>query len=1116
MKPIGLNRHILTRVIPSTFLFMLLIGAGFWFGIQKEIEADLVEQHGKLSVLIAQQVNNEVNQASVQARLLAGNDFIINSLIDTQSRENYLPQFFNSLRIPNAESAQIFLADYKGRVIAKNTPRAGLSWEPEHWINPVMQDASPVRILDANGLLVAMPVLYNQQPEGVLLIEFPANQFNTLFDLTTLSLVAMLVDKEGRVLFSSNPQMVSNHGRWPPLNEQNWFTQSHALSGHEDISIITAQPRKAAFSNLRRYQIAIAVALLAMFVAGIVGVSLAARIASRSVQTLTNTIRSIQGNLNLDQRIDLEGPREITDLGTNFNILMSDLQASTTSKNYLDGILNSITELLIVTDQQLNIQTINPAAKAFLAKRSLNKNPPLHKALALPKADPFISWSYTGDPNKKVVLEDYPGGAMHLVWRRYAMEGSGPDERGMIFIGEDNTQKDETEASLKVSLERFQKAFMDSAVGIGFISPNGHWLDCNPGFCQIVGYSLDELIGRHINDITHPDDRNISDSELDRALKTPGMKIRFQKRFMHKTGRIVWVDIASSLLMDEAGEPMYLIPQYVDITQQVESTAELVAAKESAETATKAKSEFLANMSHEIRTPMNGIIGMLELLGKSELNEVQAHYVKTAIRASEVQLNVINDILDFSKIEAGRLELEIIPFNPGLLVEDATELFAEQTNAKGLELSCYLSADMPLMLRGDPTRLRQILMNLVSNAVKFTEKGEIKIRATIEKATVEKNAAEEDPDQVRFCLEISDTGIGISPAGIKKLFQEFSQLESSTTRRFGGTGLGLAITKELAKLMGGAIEVNSKRDVGSTFMVSIPLGKAIAAQPPNMLSEINRVLLVFKATTTREIIRDYLGIRNVPCDLVATGAQAIKKMNAATGEKAYDLVLIEHQLEDMTCLHLGNKLHLGYKQQQSPKLKMAPSSKNSGLPHLVCVTAGPLVEPGMLKENGFYPRQLPKPVRQSDLIDLLMEIFHKPLEEIREIAPKPEPSFFGRVLLVEDNIINQQVAMGFLSNLKLKPDLANNGKEALALMKSNTYDLVLMDVQMPEMDGLEATQLIRKNENGSAKNRVPIIAMTANAMEGDREACLVAGMDDYLAKPIRLDALKEMLSLWLT
>jgi PAS domain S-box-containing protein len=620
----------------------------------------------------------------------------------------------------------------------------------------------------------------------------------------------------------------------------------------------------------------------------------------------------------------------------------------------------------------------------------------------------------------------------------------------------------------------------------------------NSGAATMFGYPPTEAIGRALNV-----EESTPEEEQARARRlAAGEKFSYDARALTKPGTAIDIQVSVAPLLDDANQCIGSIAVARDVTQHKRSEEALRLAREAAESASHAKSSFLARMSHEIRTPMNGVLGMTELLLETGLTSTQRKYAETVQRSGQNLLGIINDLLDFSKIEAGKLELEHVDMDLRRTIEDIVELLAERAHVKGLELACSVPANLVTHVRGDPLRLGQILTNLVGNAIKFTEHGSVVIRV----ATLDESAK-----AVTMRFEVTDTGTGISPEAQSRIFDEFAQADGSTTRKHGGSGLGLAISKQLVEMMGGSIHVESALGAGSTFWFTIKFEKQAMqpgadprSAPIGLLTGV-RALIVESSAINRGILHAQMSNWEMTIRLAETPKQAIDLLAQAAARNApYDIAVIDLGLPGADPLALARAIR-ARSDIANVRLVML-TRRHSDVAHA--------------RDAGFDVC-LVKPVRQTALYECLVNIMAgRPQEPARVPAVSQPvnaaaPTIRGHILLVEDNVINQQVAVGILQIQGYSVTVANNGKEALDAYAQGAFDLILMDCHMPEMDGFDATMEIRKRERAGGGKRVPVVALTANAMASDREECLNAGMDDHLSKPFSMQTMQEMLDRWM-
>ncbi|WP_374340947.1 PAS domain S-box protein [Azonexus sp.] len=610
----------------------------------------------------------------------------------------------------------------------------------------------------------------------------------------------------------------------------------------------------------------------------------------------------------------------------------------------------------------------------------------------------------------------------------------------------------------------------------------------NRGFTRLMGYGRDEMTGR-LTSALRSDDTRLDGFRRVLASLAEGRPDSWETRYRRKDGAELEVEVHYAPVRDANGKITHFVALMTDIGARRAAEQALEQARDAAVEASRLKSEFLSTMSHEIRTPMNGVIGMTDLLLDTELSDEQKELATVIRDSGHALLTVINDILDFSKIEAGKIDIEHNTFRLAQVVEGASELLGSQARAKKLSMMVFIDPTLPTHVIGDSVRLRQVLVNLIGNAVKFTAAGEITVR-------VEALGS----DGIRF--SVNDTGIGIEPEAQKRLFTAFTQADSSTTRRFGGTGLGLAISRQLVELMGGRIHLDSTPGVGSRFWFTLPLPADPSATADARQAPAMRVLVVDDRETDCRIICHYLEAWRIDCAAAHSGADALRLIAAAEAEgRPYAAIVIDYEMNDMDGIALARRIRTEHDTQ---------------LPRLVMITAH---DRNQLEDEALaagFDGLLVKPIRQSHLFDALVPRLPEPPLLTAEAVESPPPQATERgplILLAEDNPTNRMLAERLLTRHGYVVHSVVNGQEAVEASQTLPIAAILMDCLMPVMDGFEATAAIRRQDLETQRH-VPIIAMTANAMEGDRERCLAAGMDDYLSKPINVAQLTATLAHW--
>ncbi len=651
--------------------------------------------------------------------------------------------------------------------------------------------------------------------------------------------------------------------------------------------------------------------------------------------------------------------------------------------------------------------------------------------------------------------------------------------------------RERAEKALRESEEKYRSIIENATEGI-FQADNRRFLTANTALAQLLGYDAIQTLLDEVDHIAKLFADIKAAKNLYRRLRRNNKVANFEFQAVRQDDHLIDLSINVHAVCDENGHVKYYEGLVEDITQRKQAE-KLKIEKDAAEAANTAKSEFLANMSHEIRTPMNGIIGMTSLILDSELSPEQRSYAEAVQISADGLLSIINDILDFSKIEAGKMDFETYDFDLRPAVEEMSEMIALKAFEKGLEFACLIQPDVPSRIRGDAGRLRQILTNLAGNAVKFTEKGDVVVRVSLLQKT-------EQSATIRFA--VSDTGIGIPTDRLDRLFKSFSQIDISTTRKYGGTGLGLAISKRLVEMMGGKIGVESHEGKGSTFWFTLvtenlPPDHAPKSELPQTVRG-KRILAVDDSAINLEVVSSFLKVWECEFQVASSAKTAFPLLSkAAQIGNPFQLAIIDYMMPDIDGEMLGRMI------------KADPQLKETVL--VMLTSRGMRGDAANMKQIGFSA-YLTKPVRKQQLFECLVKALSGRKTAIGQQARPDLITRFSlsrgkkvpvRILLVEDNEINRRLALHMLNKAGYPADFATDGLEAIRMLTGNTYHLVLMDVNMPEMDGYETTRIIRDPNSGVMDHDIPIIAMTAYAMRGDRERCLKEGMNDYVSKPIK-------------
>lgn len=782
---------------------------------------------------------------------------------------------------------------------------------------------------------------------------------------------------------------------------------------------------------------------------------------------------------------------------TDLKQVNSDLEKENEERKQLEGVISrgkreweatfdSVADLIVVVDKDGNIIRCNHATSAALQIG-------YREVIGKPVVDLFFG-EQTGSQDQmpaQMAEMRFPrlSGWYEVTSSGLILEG---DRHGTIYVLRNITDRKQASLDLQRQKQYYESLVKNSPIAIVTLDLDYRIVACNPAFEHLFGYAQIESIGHDLDSLISTNDFRQETQSINQAVREGKVTHEFTQRIRRDGSR---VDV------ELFGVPVVVMGKQIGILMLYHDITELAQARREAEDADQAKSSFLANMSHEIRTPMNGVIGMLELALDTPLTDEQEDYLKTSLESAESLLALLNDILDLSKIEAHKLDLEMIDFNLHSTVEDVAQILAQRAQVKNLELSCFIQPDVPVYLRGDPGRLRQVLVNLVGNGIKFTDQGEVSIRADL---------IHEDALYALIRFEIIDTGIGISPEHHASLFQTFSQGDGSTTRRYGGTGLGLAISRQLVELMGGQIDFESEPGRGSRFWFTAVFEKQARPQQQILalatdLEDLH-VLVVDDNATNRSVLTKLVAGFGCRAESAVSGPAGIDLLREALAENdPFRVLLLDMQMPDMDGQHTASQIKADLELNE---LKI-----------LILTSIGQRGDAARFADLG-CDGYLLKPIKQRQLFEALLAVVGRtstPSPKRRKLITRHTISEQQKerppILLADDNAVNRKLVTTLLEKVGYKVESVSTGEQAVEAVQQKQYGLVLMDGQMPVMDGFEATMKIRQLE--SDVRTTPIIAMTAHAMKGDRERFLEAGMDDYIPKPLEPEVLFALIEKWI-
>lgn len=1083
----SLEAQIKRRTLPRLFGLMIVVLLGVSLIVSWAIHQNVERQHISSLNVFQANINQQLNSIRGEILSLARNDLMINSLIDFQARDDYLDIFFQSFRLANFTHASLIFYDFEGQVISATNPEAyeQLNEKPD-WQSSVLEKGNEFLSLRKTGLVYVVPVFYADLPEGALMVYLPDNLetfASTISGISPDITFRLLHHETSETLFESQVTTPSG-GLIAPVSYS---------SQQGDFRSISYQSADNAYADLYTVGAAVAFIFLLVFIGSRTSIRLTARTASRPLWDLENKLRSLRSS-NKHLEIQTDDVSEVVTLKNAYNALFSELDIASKSLADIENVVNSLNDYLLVMDSDEQLILCNQPLRDLFRKLALN-NSQLDNQDVLD----LIPEKVRKSQNAAFHLEcnygdDGEGHQVFVRWKKQVYRDHSGQEAGILYVGTDTTLAKEIQDELEIKNQAIESAH--TSIVITANAYDFPIVYVNAAFSSMTGYTTAEVLGKNCRFLQGPETEPEARKKLRDALrKAEPVSVTLMN--YRKNGTPFYNEVTLSPIRNHAGEVTHILGLQADVSEAENTKRFLKDARLKAEESARLKSSFLASMSHEIRTPMNGVLGMLHLLQETSLDAQQTHHVHLAKTSADSLLDIINDILDFSKIEAGKLEIEEAEFNLPEILGDLVKSMSQRANERGDEILLDLSQLDYRYIKSDPSRIKQIASNLLTNAIKFTENGKIHVRARIDNS---------DGHAV-LTLSVKDTGIGISPERQTAVFDSFTQADNSTTRRFGGTGLGLAICKELCEAMNGNITLESEENRGSTFHARIQLAELPDSSKKLVLPDLKgqQVLVVDSSEESAAVLQGTLSRTGAEVRVFHEAETALEYALASPCH----LVFLERDLTSMKGPAMWEQLkaHTG----EIPKCVLMNDMATNAYPDDQCNADAVFMKPATL----------------DDVITAIVQVNNDTPTEATATAKPALPEKISqirgkRVLLVEDNPINQLLAKTLLESLQLHVDVAGHGIEALAVLKQLAekpdqapYELIFMDCQMPKMDGYETTACIRMGEAGEQVAAIPIIAMTANAVSGDREKCLDAGMDDYLSKPVNVEALSTCVFKWL-
>jgi PAS domain S-box-containing protein len=1100
--PLKLEKLIRSQTLPKVLVSICIITVFLLLGLIYFSNLQTHTRHQNYLTNFEGHLSQRLSNIETEVSNLAQNNLIINSLIDFDFQERSLPIFFQSIKL-SVNPISIGFTDFKGGLVTSNNEAlADISLKFPNWKENVLKKGEHFLQFQQGSLFIGEPILYAEHPEAAL-ITYIDSLSSLIGPLSFGSHEIILTDNNNQILFSTKPNKYPLSSKLSQHSFNGFYTFKKPFM---DWQIMSVEPLWLSYKGLLPLMIFLLLGITSVILTTIASVRIAAKQASKAVNDLQQTLATAASSFNKEHskesskelntntdnaEADYPCINEFVDIQAQFSKLLNNLHSTSMTRNTLAGLVDSLDEVLLVLSFDNKVILTNKRLESLL--NGLNLKLPEDIYALLPSSF-FTSKDASDIQECDYYRENFPSldSSLAYKWQKSQYTNAKDEHIGFTFSGNNTTQEKAVETELLIKNKAIDEA--NTSIIIAESTPNGFpIIYTNKAFEILTGFTTNEVLGKECKFLQGPltEDDKLKDIHFSLKNSTP---LSITLTNYRKDGSVFQNQLTLSPIFDNYGNLSHVIGLQEDVSERVKTNAAMLEAQLKAEESAKLKSDFLASMSHEIRTPMNGVLGMLNILKETDLDKNQKQQLILAELSAESLLVIINDILDFSKIEAGKLNLEPIEFDFYKEINNLIQNLAGIAHKKGLELVVDQSGLVSPFMVGDPIRIKQVFTNLISNAIKFTESGSISISVYSELI---------NETGLKLNVAIKDQGIGIPSEILGKIFETFTQADNSTTRKFGGTGLGLPISRQLCMMMGGDIAVNSIEGIGSEFSFDLNLQQSSRDFLTPIEYENKRVLILDSNTEHAHAIEIQLSSWGATVSL----CDSINSLIDAFPIETDCLIFIDEQ----TLSQLDNA-----------SFKLAKSAFEALLPSSLVITTwefSPYVNHSLFgNEPKHQILHFVKPITAKQLIECLYIDRHAGDESSLVIIGSQQFCFGKKILLVEDNHINQIVASNILETAGADVTIANNGLEAITSLKAQPdfFDLILMDCQMPEMDGYEASTLIRQNQGGEGYAAIPIIALTANALKGDKEKCIAAGMDDHVSKPINLQELQSIVSQWLS